>query len=242
MSTMSEQQGMVSGRGDGTAIGTAGAGPDGAPEHPGVAQLFAVLASGEILAFERLAKEAELAPDLRGRIAVASMAAAEMRHFETLQHELERRGLDIVAVTEPYAAVLSRYHARTTPRNWYEALVKAYIGDGLAADFYRQIQPALPAVASGVVDETLSDTGHSEFVVPQVRSAVVANPALRSPLTLWGRRLLSEAITQAQEVLATRDELAALLFESSADLAGIAEFFEIAQTHHARRMQALGLG
>ncbi|MFC7753618.1 ferritin-like fold-containing protein [Tsukamurella soli] len=220
----------------------AGYGVDGAAEHPGVAQLFAVLAGGEILAFERLAKEAELAPDLRGRIAFASMAAAEMAHFETLQGELERRGLEVVAVTEPYLEVLARYHARTTPRNWYEALVKAYIGDGLAADFYTQVLPALPAGAAAVVEETLSGTGHSEFVVPQVRSAVVANPALRSPLTLWGRRLLSEAITQAQEVLATRDELTDMLFASAADVAGIADFFETAQNHHAKRMAALGLG
>ncbi|MDF0528917.1 ferritin-like fold-containing protein [Tsukamurella sp. 8F] len=222
--------------------GAGGAGPDGGPEHPGIAQLFAVLASGEILAFERLAKEADLAPDRRGRIAFASMAAAEMAHFETLQAELERRGLDVIAVTEPYMEVLTRYHARTTPRNWYEALVKAYIGDGLAADFYTQILPALPAASSSVVEDTLSGTGHSEFVVPQVRSAVVANPALRSPLTLWGRRLLSEAIVQAQEVLATRDELAAMLFESSGEMASIAEFFDTAQEHHARRMAALGLG
>lgn len=216
-------------------------GLESAPEHPGVAQLFAALACGELLAFERLARELDFAPDQQGRIAIASMAGAEMTHFDRLAAEITARGLDVVAVTEAYMPVLTRYHARTTPRNWYEALVKAYIGDALAADFYREIVPALPAAAADVVRETLSDTGHSEFVVPQVRSAIVANPALRSPLTLWGRRLLSEAITQTQEVLATRDELAALLFESSGDLAGIGEFFDSVQTRHAERMRTLGL-
>ncbi|KXP01036.1 ferritin-like fold-containing protein [Tsukamurella pseudospumae] len=211
-------------------------------EHPGVAALFAVLAYGELAAFQRLSKESEMAPDLRGRIAVASMAAAQMRNFELLDTELDRRGQDVTVATAPFVPVITRYHERTTPRNWNEALVKAYIGDGLAADFYSEVARALPGEPASVVAAVLSDTRESEFAVSRVRGAISANPALRSPLTLWGRRLLSEAITQAQEVLATRDELAALLFEHSADLPGVAQFFESLQTRHAERMATLGLG
>lgn len=211
-------------------------------EHPGVSALFAVLAYGELAAFERLAKEAEMAPDLRGRIAVSSMAAVQMRNFELLETELDRRGQDVATATAPFAPVITRYHERTTPRNWNESLVKAYIGDGLAADFYSEVARALPAEPAAVVSAVLSDTRESDFAVERVRAAVTANPALRSPLTLWGRRLLSEAITQAQEVLATRDELAALLFQHSGDLPGVAQFFESLQTRHAERMATLGLG
>lgn len=216
--------------------------PGSTDEHPGVTALLAVLAYGELAAFERLAKESEMAPDLRGRIAVGSMAATQMRNFEKLAAQLELRGEDVVEATAPFQPVISRYHARTTPRNWNEALVKAYIGDGLAADFYSEIARALPADASAAVREVLADTSESDFVVDRVRAAITANPALRSPLTLWGRRLLSDAITQAQEVLATRDELSALIFESDADLPGIAQFFESLQTRHAERMTTLGLG
>ncbi|MET9326441.1 ferritin-like fold-containing protein [Tsukamurella sp. NPDC003166] len=211
-------------------------------EHPGVAALFAVLAYGELAAFQRLSRESEMAPDLRGRIAVASMAAAQMRNFELLDTELDRRGQDVTVATAPFVPVITRYHERTTPRNWNEALVKAYIGDGLAADFYSEVARALPGEPASVVAAVLSDTRESEFAVSRVRAATAANPALRSPLTLWGRRLLSEAIIQAQEVLATRDELAALLFEHSADLPGVAQFFESLQTRHAERMATLGLG
>ncbi|WP_019202653.1 ferritin-like fold-containing protein [Tsukamurella sp. 1534] len=216
--------------------------PGTTAEHPGVAALFAVLAYGELAAFERLAREAEMSPDLRGRIAIGSMAAAQMRHFDDLAAELAARGLDVVEATAPFEPVISRYHARTTPRNWNEALVKAYIGNGLAADFYSEVARALPAGPGAVVSEVLSDTERSGFVVDRIREALATNPALRSPLTLWGRRLLSEAITQAQEVLATRDELAALLFEASADLPGVTQFFESLQTRHAERMATLGLG
>ncbi|TWS18083.1 hydroxylase [Tsukamurella asaccharolytica] len=211
-------------------------------EHPGVAALLAVLAYGELAAFERLAKEAELAPDLSGRIAVSSMAAAQMRNFELLETELDRRGQDVGSATAPFAPVITRYHERTTPRNWNESLVKAYIGEGLAADFYSEVARALPVEPATVVATVLSDTRESDFAVDRVRDAVSTNPALRSPLTLWGRRLLSEAITQAQEVLATRDELAALLFEHSGELPGVAQFFESLQTRHAERMATLGLG
>src|SRR5690606_38653737 len=57
-------------------------------DHPGVAELFAVLAYGEISAFYRLADDARMSPSLQGRVAFASMAAAEMSHFETLHAAL----------------------------------------------------------------------------------------------------------------------------------------------------------
>ena len=45
-------------------------------DHPGVGELFALLAYGEVAAFYRLTEEARMAPNLRGRINLASMAAA----------------------------------------------------------------------------------------------------------------------------------------------------------------------
>ena len=59
-------------------------------EHPGVNELFALLAYGEVAAFYRLSDEARMAPNLRGRINMASMAAAEMYHYEVLRDALER--------------------------------------------------------------------------------------------------------------------------------------------------------
>ena len=61
-------------------------------DHPGVNELFALLAYGEVAAFYRLTDEARMAPNLRGRINMASMAAAEMNHYEVLRDALERRG------------------------------------------------------------------------------------------------------------------------------------------------------
>src|SRR5215207_2030545 len=73
-------------------------------DHPGVNELFALLAYGEVAAFYRLTDEARMAPNLRGRISMACMAAAEMNHYEVLRVALERRGVDVVPAMTKYAS------------------------------------------------------------------------------------------------------------------------------------------
>jgi 1,2-phenylacetyl-CoA epoxidase catalytic subunit len=210
-------------------------------EHPGVEQLFALLAYGEVAAFYRLTDEARMAPNLAGRINMASMAAAEMNHYELLRDALAKRGVDIVSSMTKYASALENYHRLTMPSTWLEALVKTYIGDALAADFYLEIADALPGEASDVVRAVLSETGHSQFVVAEVKAAVTASDRQRHRLALWSRRLLGEAITQAQYVLAEHDELVDLVVSSGEGLGRLAEFFDRLQNTHNTRVRELGL-
>ncbi|BDX33797.1 hydroxylase [Mycobacterium antarcticum] len=210
-------------------------------EHPGITQLFAVLAYGEVAAFYRLADEARMAPNLAGRINLASMAAAEMNHYELLRDALTKRGVDVVAVMTKYASALENYHRLTTPSTWLEALVKTYIGDALAADFYLEIADALPDDAAGVVRGVLAETGHSQFVVAEVKAAIRASEKQRHRLALWSRRLLGEAITQAQYVLAEHDELVDLVVSSGDGLGRLSEFFDRLQKTHQARVRELGL-
>ncbi|MCW2655706.1 MAG: hydroxylase [Mycobacterium sp.] len=212
-----------------------------AADHPGVNKLFALLAYGEVAAFYRLTDEARMAPNMRGRIAMASMAGAEMRHFEMLHDALAARGIDVEHAMTGYVAALENYHRLTTPSTWLEALVKTYIGDALAADFYREIADVLPDEVADVVRSVLSETGHSQFVVAEVRAAVAASGRQRNRLTLWARRLLGEAITQAQYVLADHDELADLVVSGTGGLGHITEFFDRLQRTHAERMRELAL-
>ena len=210
-------------------------------DHPGVNELFAVLAYGEVAAFYRLTEEAKMAPDLRGRISMASMAAAEMGHYELLRDALESRGVDVVPTISRYASALDGYHRLTTPSTWLEALVKAYVGDAMAADFYLQIADELPDEVADVVRATMSQTGHSQFVVAEVRAAVTKSGRQRSRLALWSRRLLGEAITQAQYVLAEHDELVDLVASRTGGLTQLAGFFDRLQRTHDDRMRDLGL-
>ncbi|WP_216908062.1 ferritin-like fold-containing protein [Nocardia noduli] len=212
-----------------------------AADHPGVTDLFAVLAYGEISAFYRLAEEAKLSPTLRGKVAVAKMAAAEMEHFASLEAALAAVGADIFDAMAPFVHALDAYHASTDPSTWLESMVKFYVGDGIAADFYTEIAGALSPEVAAVVRDVLAETSHSEFVVEEVRRAVETSRSERDRLTLWGRRLLGEAITQAQYVMAQRDELTDLVLTATGDLNGIAELFDRMQTSHAQRMAVLGL-
>jgi mannose/cellobiose epimerase-like protein (N-acyl-D-glucosamine 2-epimerase family) len=111
----------------------------------------------------------------------------------------------------------------------------------MAADFYRQITHSLPDEVAEVVRQVMAETGHSQFVVAEVRSAVTASERQRSRLTLWSRRLLGEAITQAQYVLAEHDELVDLVLARSGGLTQISEFFDQLQRTHHDRMAQLGL-
>ncbi|AJW39668.1 MULTISPECIES: ferritin-like fold-containing protein [Nocardiaceae] len=212
-----------------------------AHDHPGIPDLFAVLAYGEISAFYRLAEDARMAPTMEGRVALASMAAAEMSHFETLQKALSDRGLDVYASMDPFVRALDEYHESTTPSTWLESLVKAYVGDGIAADFYRQIAHSLDPAVAEIVRDVLAETGHSEFVVHEVSDRVRASSQDKARLMLWGRRLLGEAITQAQFVLARRESLTDLVITASGDLNGVVALFDRMQEQHAERMSSLGL-
>ena len=200
-----------------------------------------MLAYGEIAAFYRLTDEARMAPNLRGRISMASMAAAEMGHYELLRDALERRGVDVVEAMAKYVSALENYHRLTMPSTWLEALVKTYVADALAADLYLEIAGGLPEEVADVVRAALSETGHSQFVVAEVRAAVTSSGKQRSRLALWSRRLLGEAITQAQYVLADHDELVDLVLSGAGGLGQLNVFFDRVQQTHDRRMHELGL-
>ncbi len=210
-----------------------------------VIDLLGAIAYGEISAFERLAEDSKLSPTLEDKVAVASMAATELSHVIMLRDRLTELGADPYAAMAPFREAIDLFHTHTAPSDWYEGLVKAYVGDGMAADFYREIAAYLDARTRDLIIASLADSGHSQFVIDRVRSAIAADPRLGGRLALWGRRLMGEALTQAQRVAAERDALSALLAggvdRPGLDLAAIGRMFTRITELHAARMDELGL-
>ena len=181
----------------------------------GIIDLLGVLAYGELSAFDRLAEDSRGAPTLTGRVAMAGMAAAELGHFQRLERRLTDLGVAVEDAMRPFVQRFDEFHASTAPRSWLESLVKAYVGDGLAADFYGEVAGWVDEPTRSLVRDVLADTGHSAFAEREVRAACAADRSTRDRLALWGRRLLGEAVTHAQHVVAERDPLAELIIRGS---------------------------
>jgi hypothetical protein len=219
-------------------------GPGAAIE--GVIDLLGLLAYAQIVAFFRLSDDAAMATALDDKTALAEMAVAEFGHFQMLRQHLEKLNVEPFAAMQPFVAVVDDYHARTRPADWLEGLVKAYVGDGIAADFYRAVAELLDERTRSVVLAVLADTGHAEFAVSRVRAAIADDPTLAGRLALWARRLVGEALGEAQRVAAEREPLARLLAgaasgKTASQLGEIGRMFARITDAHAQRMANLQL-
>ncbi|GLZ81931.1 hypothetical protein Afil01_67380 [Actinorhabdospora filicis] len=214
-------------------------GPAASPDA--VADLLGALAYGSLVAFDRLAADALLAPDLTRRARLAVMAGAEIGNYQRLASRLSSLGVRPASAMEPFQAALDAYHEATAPRDWLEGLVKAYVGDGITDDFYREIAPFLGDGDRELVLEVLHDTEYAEFAVGEIRAAIEADPRVANRLGLWARRLVGEAMTQAQRVAAERDSLVELVVAGTGDLVGVGALFKRLSQGHGERMRVVGL-
>jgi hypothetical protein len=210
-----------------------------------VVDLLGAIAYGELSAFDRLVDDARLAPTLQDKVAMDTMASLEFGHVARLHERLAELGADPFAAMAPFEDAIDLFHAHTRPADWHEGLIKAYVGDGMAADFYREIAAYLDTGTRDLIIASLEDAGQATFVVEHIRGAIAADPKLGGRLALWGRRLMGEALTQAQRVAAERDALTALLAggidRPGLDLAAIGRMFTRITERHAERMDELGL-
>jgi hypothetical protein len=210
-----------------------------------VVDLLGAIAYGELSAFERLVDDARLAPSLRDKVEMATMASLEFGHVGRLHDRIRELGSDPFEAMAPFESAIDLFHAHTAPADWYEGLIKAYVGDGMASDFYREIAAYLDTESRDVIIASLEDTGQADFAVRHIRQAIDDDPKLGGRLALWGRRLMGEALTQAQRVAAERDALTTLLAggidRPGLDLAAIGRMFTRITERHADRMAELGL-
>lgn len=212
-----------------------------APDSAAVVDLLGMLAYGELLAFDRMAADARLAPDLHRRAVLSEMAAVEISNYRRLADRLTELGADPQAVMEPYVEPLHGYHDSTEPKDWLEALTKAYVGDSIADDFFREVAEYLTAADRELVLQVLHESRYDEFAREEIRSAIDADPRVANRLSMWARRLVGEALSQAQRVAAERDALTDLILTGAGDLSGLGALFKRLTAAHTTRMAAVGL-
>jgi hypothetical protein len=212
-----------------------------APLDKATIDLLGVLAYGELTAFERLASDAQLAPTVGDKVALGTMANAEFGHFRQLRDHLVEHGHDPDEAMAPFVEPLDAFHESTQPADWYEGLIKAYVGDGMATDFYREVSTYVKDDETrALIQAVLADTGQASFAVARITEIIREEPSVAGRLALWARRLVGEALIQAQVVAVERDALLELLV-GSGDLAGITRLLKSITDKHTERMTALGL-
>jgi hypothetical protein len=207
-----------------------------------LADLLGAMAYGELSAFERLSSDARYSPTLRDRAVLFRLAVIEFQHYELVRARLEEMGLDPEAAMLPFQPSVDQFHERTRPADWYESLTKAYLIDTVSADFYRIVSRHVDPGTRELVERIQSDEESTAVLRELLRTALAADPRLASRLSLWARRLLGEALTQAQRVSLEHAFPTGLTGSGegrSRELAG--EMTAEIVANHSRRMTQLGL-
>ncbi|MFI7280489.1 ferritin-like fold-containing protein [Micromonospora chersina] len=206
---------------------------------PALVDLLGLVAYGELLAFDRLAADARLAPDLRRRAALSEMAAAEIAHYRWIADRVTELGVTPDEAMAPYVEALRAYHDSTEPKDWLEAVTKAYVGDAISDDFLREIAGGLDGPDQRLILDVLHDSRYAEFAATEIRAAVQADPRVANRLSMWARRLVGEALSQAGRVAAAdRGALTALISREGVDVPAL---FRRLTDAHTARMTAAGL-
>ena len=193
-------------------------------------------------AFDRLADDAKLAPDVARRAVLSEMAASEISNYRRIAARLTELGADPEDAMAPFRQALDDYHDQTQPSSWLEALTKAYVGDSIADDFVREVAQGLAPPDRDLVLEVVHDSQYADYAAQEIQQALAEDPSAGNRLSMWARRLVGEALRQSQRVAAERPALAQLLVSGGdGDLSMLASMLKRLTAAHTARMSAVGL-
>jgi len=207
----------------------------------GALPVLGMLAYSELAAFTRLAADSSLAPTLAERLALARLARHALNSLDDVAGRIVELGGELQPTMAPFAGVLLEFDRRTQPSTWWERLLKAYVGYGVADDFTGMISAAVDERTRAVVAESLADDGLATLVVDTLAAAVLRDATLASRLALWGRRLVGESLGVVQSVLTVHPAVQVLVERAMPQGEGQPRLFAMLTAEHSRRMQRLGL-
>ncbi|NMR19012.1 ferritin-like fold-containing protein [Cellulomonas fimi] len=220
--------------------------------------LLGLVGQLELVAFTRLAEDSALAPSLDQRLRLARFSAGAVSRLERIFERITELGGSPEAEVERFAHVMDDFDARTPSSTWWERLLKAYVGYGVADDFCKAAAAGLDDRTRTLVEEVLDGTHHGELVLAELAAASADDAVLTSRLALWGRRLVGESLGVVQSLVQSQPGLARLVADGAAVEArasgaepaagpgptpaeALSTLFGRLTAEHTRRMGRLGL-
>ena len=173
------------------------------PYTPDSREFLGQLAYHQLSTFETLTNELKYSPNTTFKAELGTAASKHFLRYKTLAKRLELLNVEPAEAMDPYVERIETYNSTLSGIDWYEALLKVYLTQGLLDDFYSRLAVGLEAKLQAEVKKTLSDRTFEKFVVKTLNTAMQNDDALRSRLALWGRRLMGETLL---EVRATLDD------------------------------------
>lgn len=214
-------------------------------EDAGIAELLGVAAAASLAAFERGAVEATKAPTFSARLRLARLAAARFVQMGQVEAELARSGVGLEQAMRSFASAMDDFHDHTDPRTWPEVLLKLVLTDGLVHDLASAVAGQLPSHVAGMVFGSDLDVELARFPGTELRTVLATEPGVVDRLSLYGRRLVGEAIAQGQRIAARHGALTSLLTgfpsEPGEDLAAISDLMADLVRLSSARLASYGL-
>ena len=92
-----------------------------------------------------------------------------------------------------------------------------------------------------LVLDVVHDSRYDEFAAAEIRAAIEADPKVANRLSMWARRLVGEALSQATRVAGDRVALTVMIAESAGDQSALQSLFKRMMIEHGARMSHAGL-
>ncbi len=181
------------------------------PSTTVVREYLGLYAAAGLGTFALLAGDAAAAPDVHQRLVLSRMAAGRLAGTEKVEELAASRNADIEALLEDYSDLMKDFLARAVPRDWWERLVRSYVGFNLLEDLLVELSEELPDEIKALARSTAGESGHADYVVGVLTPVLDKDELLRSRLALWGRRCVGEALSLVKELFAAHPEMGDLL-------------------------------
>ena len=213
-----------------------------------VLTLLGLVAHLELVAFTRLAADSALAPTLDQRLRLMRFSCGAVDRLDRIFAHIESLGGSPDLELSRFTRALDDFDARTAPSSWWERMLTAYVGYGVADDFCKAAAAGLDDETRDLVMDVLDGASHAELTVATLAEAAQGDAVLTSRLALWGRRLVGEALGVVQTLLVSQPGLARLALDAGdypgrgpVDPESMTRLFGRLTAEHTRRMGRLGL-